>query len=210
MITERIVIPESIHAYTYLGEPVPEVPRKTPLREGQCPNCQTWISTPAKGKTKCKKCEVKIDVSGWYVNGLRETTTKDMKEYGLFPSISRLCSYGEMPIELSNWYKTRLTKHVMACYDADQSVWMSKVNQGLSALENEYSDRGTQIHGWIQQFMEGQPAQDMDATGMRCCREIKEWEQSLGVTGAIREYSHCDPVLGMGGTVRAIRTADSW
>jgi len=201
MITEKIVIPESIHAYTATGEPVPEVPRKNPLREGQCPNCETWISTTAKGKTKCKKCETKVDVSGWYVNGLRETTTKDMKEYGLFPSISRLCSYGEMPIELSNWYKTRLVKHVMACYDLDPAKWMLRVNQGLSALENEYSDRGTQIHAWIQQFMEGQPAKDMDATGIRCCREIKEWEQSLGITGATREYSHCDPDYCMAGTI---------
>jgi len=142
---------------------VQKVHRKTPLREGSCPNCQKWISTPAKGKTTCKKCKTKIDVSGWYVNRLRETTTKDMKEYGLFPSISRLCNYGEMPIELSNWYKTRLAKHVMSCYNPDPSKWMSRVNRGLVALENEYSDRGTQIHAWIQQFMEGQPAKDMDA-----------------------------------------------
>ena len=197
----KIIIPESIHAYSYLGEPVPEVPRKNPLREGQCPNCENWISTTAKGKTTCKQCKAKIDISGWYVNGLRETTTKDMKEYGLFPSISRLCSYGEMPIELSNWYKTRLTKHVMACYDPDQGIWMSKVNRGLSALENEYSDRGTQIHSWIQKHMEGETAPDMDATGIRCCQEIREWEQSLGIMGATRELSHCDPLLGMGGTI---------
>ena len=197
----KIIIPESIHAYSYLGEPVPEVPRKNPLREGQCPNCENWISTPAKGRTKCKKCGTKIDVSGWYVNGLRETTTKDMKEYGLFPSISRLCTYGEYPIELSNWRDTRLMKAAWGNHNPDFGLFMQRMNSIIPALDSEYSDRGTLIHTWIQQYLEGNPVKDMDATGSRCCREIKEWEQSLGITGAIREYSHCDPVLGMGGTI---------
>lgn len=198
----KIIIPESVHAYTHLGEPVPQVPLKSPKKVGVCPSCNRPISTTVKGdKTTCPQCKVKIDVSGFELVTLTDTTTKHFRQYGLFPSASRLATFGEMPIELSNWYKSRFMNFVMDLYQPNRAAWVAAVNRDLPALESEYADRGAQIHGHIEKDLSGEIVTGAGPASLRAIDEIRNWEQQLSLVKVQREKGHCFPELGIGGTI---------
>lgn len=200
----KIIIPESIHTYTYLGEPVETVPRKTPKKQGLCPSCEKFIAVTVKGDSStCPECKVKIDVSGFAKITTKAVTTKDMKQYGLFPSISRMCSYGEYPIELSNWYKTNLFHFIAERYDPNRETWLNKVQSEISTWESRYADRGTVVHEYIQRFMEGEDISVVDDDCIqRCTQEIEQWcNEVMEFDSLAHERSHSDPLIGMGGVI---------
>jgi len=198
----KIIIPESVHAYTYLGEPVPEVPLKNPVKTGACLSCGEVIKSTNKGdRAKCPKCKVKVDISTFAVRQTTPTTTRHFRKYGLFPSASRLAQYGEMDIEFTNWYETRLANFIMEQYHPNRDIWWKRVKGGIEDLKNEFADRGSQIHGWIQQALEGEVVTGADATGLRAIEDIQGWIRAGGYYSVRPEQGYCDPVVGIGGTI---------
>ena len=205
MDNEQIIIKESNHWYDYQGTPVSHVPRKDPLYEGLCPKCRNPIATTSKIHT-CKRCKVKIDVSSYELNTLRETTLRDAKHFGLFKSISKMATYGESPFEFTAWVTRRLVmasvKATKKYYGQSDEVIFANVNRAIQEAKEEYANLGTDGHAAIQLAMEGMPYEGDNPVYLRCIDEIQAWEISMGVTGPIRETPHCDPIkLGLGGCI---------
>jgi len=198
----KIITPESLHSVDYLGNPVYQVPMKNPKKIGICSSCNRSISTTVKGnKATCPDCKVKIDVSGFELVTLTDTTIKHFKQYGLFPTLSLLSTYGNIPIELSLWYKTRLATLCHELYHPDIKIFMQRLNKDLPGYEDEYADRGTMIHGHIQKDLDGEVVTGPGPASLRAIAEIRAWEAHLQVIEVHRERCHCDPIHGYGGTI---------
>jgi len=202
-MTTRLIIAEDVNAYTYLGEPVPFVPLKTPKREGLCPACNTLISVTVKGlKSTCTECKQKINIESFEERKLTKVTTRHMIEYGLCPSVSRLAHYGEMPFELSRWSINETVNFVMDNYHPNRQTWMNVVNRDLKAFKERFADRGTEIHKWIQKVMDGDfVTLPDDEVIQRCTAEIVQWTLEQGFTHIQTERCYSNPNIGMGGTI---------
>jgi len=199
---EKIIFKESNHWYDHLGNSVTCVPYAKPRREGLCPACNNVTWSDAKGdKSTCKLCKAKIYVGDFETVKGREPALKDARKYGLFPSISRMCSYGEMEFTLSSWSKNELIKWVMDNYKADRRQWLRTIQGGMRDFENRFSDPGSYVHGQIAKAMEGQEY-DQTPTIIRVVAEVRQWLSGLGATAPVMEHGYCDPeILGLGGCI---------
>ena len=199
---DKIIFKESGHYYDYIGNPINCIPYAKPRREGICPACNNVTWTDVKGdKSTCKLCKAKIFVGNFEDVKGKEPSLRDARKYGLFGSISRFCSYGEMEFELTAWSLNEWTKFVQGCYREDVDEWNRIIQGGTEAHRSRFSDPGSWVHGQIAKAMEGQPF-DQSPTIIRALAEISEWEQSLGFSSVFRERGHCDPVwLGLGGMI---------
>lgn len=198
---DRIIFKESAHYYDHLGNPIDCVPYAKPRREGLCPACGnvTWTDVK-KDKGTCKFCKAKIYVGDFEPVKGKEPGLLDAKKYGLFPSVSRMCSYGEMEFTLSAWAKNELIKWVMDNYKEDREVWMRTVQRGIGDFENRFADTGSYVHGQIAKAMEGQPWNQEDKTVLRAVTEVMDWV-GKNVTSPESERGHCDPMFGVGGCI---------
>jgi hypothetical protein len=201
-MTQRIIFRESCHWYDWQGNPVDElVPYAKPRREGICVACRNLTWTDVKGDmSTCKACKQKIYVGDFQSVAGKEPDLGDARKYGLFPSITKMASYGEGEFELFAWSQNQLIEYIQSCYREDRDEWNKVIQEGLEAWRNRYSDPGSYVHGQIAKAMEGQPY-DQSPTIIRAVEEIYAWEKKLGISGGFRERGHCDPELGVGGMI---------
>ena len=213
---QPIVQSESIHAYDYEGTPVPYVPKSKPVKTGLCPSCSTSVITSSKKKATCVFCKTKVDVSGWEAKPeYRKTRTTDMAKYGLFPSISRMATYGETPIEFTNWHETRVRDFTIRFHMKNLDLYRNNPNEynkqysmGLAELKEQYSKRGNDIHAvlktcgrivglkaYVEYLGTCSPVENYIAG------QVAGWEEANGFTNADREITFCDPLVGLGGCI---------
>lgn len=203
---DKIIFKESCHYYSHLGEPIDCVPYSKPRREGLCPICNNATWTDVKGdKSTCKLCKAKIYVGDFESVKGKEPGLSDARKYGLFPSISRMCSYGEMEFTLSAWSKSELIKWVMDNYKEDRKEWDRVIQAGIEAFENRFSDPGSYVHGQIAKAMQGEPF-EQSPTIIRVVSKIRDWCDNFAITAPMMERGYCDPHLGLGGCI----DMDSW
>ena len=199
---EKIIFKESNHWYDYVGNAIELVPYAKPRREGICPACNnvTWTDVK-KDKSTCKLCKAKIFVGNFEEIKGKEPGLSDARKYGLFPSISRMCSFGEMEFTLSAWAKDELIKWVMDNYREDRKEWMRIIQGCITDFENRFSDPGSYVHGQIAKAMDGQPF-DQSPTILNVVAQIQDWVDETCLFNTESEKGYCDPhILGLGGCI---------
>jgi len=147
-----------------------------------------------------------VDTESFQVTSLTETTTKHMKEYGLFPSISRLCDYGEMPFELMKWSMERYANFIMDSFKPNRDEWWQVINRDYEAFREEFSIRGDILHMAIKCALDGSESPAIDHPTVAkaaelCIPKIKDWIIAKEGVEVLPERGYCDPVLGIAGTI---------
>lgn len=95
----------------------------------------------------------------------RNTTLRDAKQLGLRPSVTTISREAAKP-QLENWKAHQVLLAALTLprlSDEPEQEWVERIMADSKAQAKAAADRGTQIHTWIQQQLEGKLPENEDA-----------------------------------------------
>ena len=129
---------------------------------------------------------------------MRPTTLADARKHKLVPSVTSIISCQHRP-GLESW---KIDQAIMAALtlprhpDEAEAAWLLRVKSDARETARKAAERGTQIHAWVQQGLEGRLT---DKEGVRYYDAARNaLEAELGAVAWVCEAAFAHP-LGFGG-----------
>ena len=173
-IAPQIIVAESCHWYSHLGEPIDLVPYADAAKR------------LAKGEPH-----------------LREPTLADARKYGLLPSVSLMANQEPMPPPLMNWFRNLYVDATIAAYvpGMTNEEMKAAVAAKCGEIEEASAQRGTELHAAIQRDLAGDPYAPDDPIAVKAILGVRQWIESLRLTAWYSERATARASIGLGGTI---------
>lgn len=87
----------------------------------------------------------------------RPTTLRDARKIGLVPSVTTIIGCADKP-GLMNWKIDQAILAALTCPrndGEDEAEYLSRIKKDAQETARKAAERGTQIHGWIEDFFNG-------------------------------------------------------
>lgn len=128
--------------------------------------------------------------------GTHETTIRDARLLGLYPSVTTILSLLNKPM-LNDW---RIKQGVEAALASPGSP-VDALVKAADYKANQAAEMGTAIHGLISDYLKGEPESGLNATARLVVRGFKPWYEMSGLVCEESEMSFVSEEHGWAGTI---------